>query len=98
MQHAGLDLFSYGGKQYLICVDHWSGYPLYSPLRSLSSESITTILATWFNTLGWPLEATVVLNFVDPFPPFVRSTTFIMSFLHRTILRATVSQKLGLNA
>ena len=22
MQHVGLDLFSYGGKQYLICVDH----------------------------------------------------------------------------
>ena len=40
MQHVGLDLFSYGGKQYLICVDHWSGYPLYSPLRSLTTESI----------------------------------------------------------
>ena len=24
MQHVGLDLFSYGGKHYLICVDHWS--------------------------------------------------------------------------
>ena len=32
MQHVGLNLFSYGGKQYLICVDHWSGYPLYSLL------------------------------------------------------------------
>ena len=28
MQHVGLDLFSFGGKDYLICVDHWSGYPL----------------------------------------------------------------------
>ena len=36
MQHVGLDLFSYGGKQYLICVDHWSGYPLYALLRSLT--------------------------------------------------------------
>ena len=54
MQHVGLDLFSFGGKQYLICVDHWSGYPLYSPLRSLSTESITTLLTNWFNTLGWP--------------------------------------------
>ena len=39
MQHVGLDLFSYGGKQYLICVDHWSGYPLYSLLRSLNTDS-----------------------------------------------------------
>ena len=54
MQHVGLDLFSYGGKQYLICVDHWSGYPLYSPLRSLSTDSITTLLNNWFNILGWP--------------------------------------------
>ena len=36
MQHVGLDLFTYGNKQHLICVDHWSGYPLYSQLRSLS--------------------------------------------------------------
>ena len=34
MQHVGLDLFSYGNKQHLICVDHWSGYPLYPQLRS----------------------------------------------------------------
>ena len=32
MQHVGLDLISYSGKQFLICVDHWRGYPLYSPL------------------------------------------------------------------
>ena len=25
MQHIGLDLYSYAGKDYLICVDHWSG-------------------------------------------------------------------------
>ena len=54
MQHVGLDLFSYGGKQYLICVDHWSGYPLYALLRSLATDSILSILSDWFNTLGWP--------------------------------------------
>ena len=54
MQHVGLDLFSYGGKQYLICVDHWSGYPLYSLLRSLNTDSIIAILSNWFNILGWP--------------------------------------------
>ena len=54
MQHVGLDLFTYGNKQYLICVDHWSGYPLYSQLRSLSSDAIISILTNWFNILGWP--------------------------------------------
>ena len=32
MQHIGLDLFNYANKDYLICVDHWSGYPLYHHL------------------------------------------------------------------
>ena len=54
MQHVGLDLFSFGGKDYLICVDHWSGYPLYQLLRSTTSESVTRCLMTWFNLLGWP--------------------------------------------
>ena len=54
MQHVGLDLFSFGGKSFLICVDHWSKYPLYHALRSLSSDAINSILVTWFNTLGWP--------------------------------------------
>ena len=54
MQHVGLDLFSYGGKQYLICVDHWSGYPLYSQLLSLNTDNVIAILINWFNIRGWP--------------------------------------------
>ena len=54
MQHVGLDLFSFGGKDYLICVDHWSGYPLYQLLRSTTSESVICCLSSWFNLLGWP--------------------------------------------
>ena len=54
MQHVGLDLFSFGGKDNLICVDHWSGYPLYQLLRSLTSETVIRTLSTWFNLLGWP--------------------------------------------
>ena len=54
MQHVGLDLFSYAHKDFLICVDHWSGYPLYHQLRSLTSESVLRVLANWFNLLGWP--------------------------------------------
>ena len=54
MQHVGHDLFSFGGKYFLIFVDHWSGYPLYQALRTLSADSIINVLTTWFNTLGWP--------------------------------------------
>ena len=54
MQHVGLDLFSFGDKIYLICVDHWSGYPLYHLLQSLTSESVIRTLLTRFNLLGWP--------------------------------------------
>ena len=46
MQHIGLDLFSF--------VDHWSGYPLYQQLHSLTSDSVLKILTTWFNLFGWP--------------------------------------------
>ena len=46
MQHVGLDLFSFGGKSFLICVDHWSGYPLYQALCSLSADSIIGVLTS----------------------------------------------------
>ena len=54
MQHVGLDLFSFGGKDYLICVDHWSGFPLYQLLQYTTSESVTRCLSMWFNLLAWP--------------------------------------------
>ena len=67
MQHVGLDLFSFGGRQYLICVDHWSGYPLYSPLRSLSlpKQLLPSFLAGSTFLVGlYPLGVTVDLNSV----------------------------------
>ena len=54
MQHVGLDLFSFGSKEFLICVDHWSGYPFYSHLRSLTTSSVISTLTSWFNLFGWP--------------------------------------------
>ena len=54
MQHVGLDLFYYANKDYLICVDHWSGYPFYQLLRSLSSDAVIKVLTSWFNPFGWP--------------------------------------------
>ena len=52
MQHVGLDLFSFGNKVYVICVDHWSGYPFYALLRSVSTASIISTLTSWFNLFG----------------------------------------------
>ena len=54
MGHVGLDLFEFGGKQHLVCVDQWSGYPMLTQLSSLSYRAIVGHLKTWFNLLGWP--------------------------------------------
>ena len=72
MQHVCLDLFSYKNKQHLICVDHWSGYPLYSQLRSLSSDTIISTLTDWFNILGWPssIQSDGGPQFRGPFSSF----------------------------
>jgi transposase InsO family protein len=54
MQHVGLDMCEHGGKHYLVCVDHWSGFPLFSQLRTLTAKAVCTQLGQWFNILGWP--------------------------------------------
>ena len=54
ISHVGLDLFDFGGKQHLICVDHWSGYPMFSALSSNTSSAVINVLRSWFNLLGWP--------------------------------------------
>ena len=43
MSHVGLDLFDFGGKQHLICVDHWRGYPMFSTLSSTTSSAVIGI-------------------------------------------------------
>ena len=48
------DLFDFGRGKYLVCVDHWSGYPLFHKLSSTTSSSIIKVLSEWFNMLGWP--------------------------------------------
>ena len=54
VQHIGLDLFSHLGHTYLICVDHWSGYPMYKWLTSVSTASVVRSGCTsWFDILGW---------------------------------------------
>jgi len=54
MAQVGLDLFDCGGHKYLLCVDRWSGYPVYKMLRTLTTNAIVSILEEWFNLFGWP--------------------------------------------
>ena len=50
----GLDLYDHGGNKFFICVDKWSGYPVYKKLLALTAKAITNHLQIWFNLLGWP--------------------------------------------
>ena len=54
LSHVGLDMFEFGGNQHIVCVDQWSGYPLYQRMTSTTSASVIKTLSGWFNTLGWP--------------------------------------------
>ena len=53
MSHVGVDLFDFGGHQHLVCVDQWSGYPMYQKLTFTTTSAIIKVLTGWFNTLGW---------------------------------------------
>ena len=54
MAHVGVDLFEFSGKQCLICVDKWSGFPLFKMINSVTNRAVTNILEEWFNILGCP--------------------------------------------
>ena len=54
LSHVGLDMFEFGGNQHIVCVDQWSGYPLYQKMSSTSSASVIKVITDRFNTLGWP--------------------------------------------
>ena len=87
MQHVGLDLFPFGGKQYLICVDHWSGYPLYSVLLMPSLPFYPP--GSTSSTGLPPFVATVSLSSVGPSLPSVQLTILPMSCQHPIIGRVT---------
>ena len=60
LSHVGLDIFEVNGmyvvcgSQHIVCVDQWSGYPLYQRMSSTTSASVIEVISDWFNTLGWP--------------------------------------------
>ena len=54
MGQVGLDLFEFGGKQHLVSVDQWNGFPMFTQLLSHTSQAIVGHFRNWFNLLGWP--------------------------------------------
>ena len=54
MTDVGTDLFQIGHNHYIVMMDRYSGFPFVEKLTKLSTSAIIKVLATWFNTFGWP--------------------------------------------
>ena len=54
MSHIGVDLFSWQGKNYLVAICRFSGWPFVRCMRSTTTDSVCKALSAWFNTFGWP--------------------------------------------
>ena len=55
MSHMGVDLFSWQGKNYLVAVCRFSGWPFVKLMRSTTTDSVCKTLTVWFNNFGWPI-------------------------------------------
>lgn len=47
-----VDLFNFGGKSHLVCVDRWGGYLFFPPLTFTTTLSVINMLKCWINILG----------------------------------------------
>ena len=54
MEALSADLFQAVGKQYLVMVDRYSGFPWVSELRRLDTNAVTSIMINWFQDWGLP--------------------------------------------
>lgn len=54
MSDVGCDLFALRGKDYLVMVDRYSGYPLVQKLGSTTTQAICGHLTRWFSLFGIP--------------------------------------------
>ena len=54
MSHIGVDLFSWQGKNYLVAICRFSGWPFVKCMRSTTTDSVCKTLSAWFNIFGWP--------------------------------------------
>ena len=52
MSHVGIDMFEFGGSQHMVCIDQWSGYPMYQNMNSATPSAVIKVLIGWFKTLG----------------------------------------------
>ena len=50
----GIDLFSLCGQQFLVMVDHSSGFPFVASLKSTTTNAILNKLSAWFMDFGFP--------------------------------------------
>ena len=60
MAHVGLDSFDFAGQKFLLCVDGWSGYPLYKLLRTTTTKAILSILEDWFKIFGLAINLSLI--------------------------------------
>ena len=54
MDALGADLCNFNGKDYLVAVDRYSGWPFVALLKKTDTATVTTIMTDWFDTFGWP--------------------------------------------
>ena len=52
MGHVGVDLFDFGGKKCLVCVDQWSGYPVFSK-SELDTYCQHSSSVNWLVSRSW---------------------------------------------
>ena len=64
-----------GGKDHIVCVDHFSGYLWTSPLRRTGTDNVTSFLTTIFETFGFPttIRTDNGPQFRGPFTKFCES-------------------------
>ena len=54
MQAVGVDIFHTGGRDWLVMIDRYSGFPFVARLPSLGTHSVICTLEKWFWTFGLP--------------------------------------------
>ena len=54
MSHVGTDLFKLHGRDFLVMVDRFSGFPFLAELRRTHTSDVVQVLTAWFRQFGWP--------------------------------------------
>ena len=54
MEEVATDLYNVSGKDWLVMVNHFSGYTWTHQLQRASTREVTDKLKAWFLKFGWP--------------------------------------------